>query len=406
MKAGYTGSDTRKILNAMMRFFKVKKSRAKRKTDHVRKGICLITPPIARASITPLSNLLEIFDNNAIEITLISGGEVTQLPTRDEKKTVKELFYIGSYTRLPLSTLVKIFAGIIKAKSQFNYVLLTFGAEIIFPIIFLLKLMKKPVILMLAGDVKEEAKIEKRWLYPMVVIFRKFCYLFANFIIIYSPLLVKKYGLTKFAGKVKIASEHIIDFGVFQFRNKISERNSLVGFVGRFSYEKQIVNLIVAFAKYLKSFDVQLLLIGDGPLKNTIENYIKCRSLEKKIQIKGWLPRSALPDYYNSFKLLVLPSVSEGLPNVILEAMACGTPVLATPVGAIPDLVKDCKTGFLLNSTEPKHIAERIIELLGKEHLLEEVSINAHNYVRGKFSYHKTMDSWRRILSELELVMV
>jgi glycosyltransferase involved in cell wall biosynthesis len=100
-------------------------------------------------------------------------------------------------------------------------------------------------------------------------------------------------------------------------------------------------------------------------------------------------------------KLLVLPSYTEGLPNIVLEAMACGTVVLATPVGAIPDIIKDGETGFLLKSNDPKHIAERILELLNKPELLDKVSINAYNYVRKNFSYEKTLDAWRKILSEL-----
>jgi glycosyltransferase involved in cell wall biosynthesis len=82
--------------------------------------------------------------------------------------------------------------------------------------------------------------------------------------------------------------------------------------------------------------------------------------------------------------------------------MACGTPVLATPVGGIPDLVKEGETGFLLKSNNPEHMAERIIELLNKPEILEKVSINAYNYVRENFSFEKTLKSWRRIFSELE----
>jgi glycosyltransferase involved in cell wall biosynthesis len=100
-------------------------------------------------------------------------------------------------------------------------------------------------------------------------------------------------------------------------------------------------------------------------------------------------------------KLLVLPSFTEGLPNILLEAMACGTPVLATPVGAIKDIIKESETGFLLKSDDPIHIAERIIELLNNPELLEEVSIKAYNYVRENFSFEKTLDAWRKILSEL-----
>jgi glycosyltransferase involved in cell wall biosynthesis len=68
----------------------------------------------------------------------------------------------------------------------------------------------------------------------------------------------------------------------------------------------------------------------------------------------------------------------------------------------IPDVIKDGETGFLLKSNDPKHIADKIIELLSKPELLEKVSINAYDYVRENFSYEKTLESWRKIIREIE----
>jgi glycosyltransferase involved in cell wall biosynthesis len=82
--------------------------------------------------------------------------------------------------------------------------------------------------------------------------------------------------------------------------------------------------------------------------------------------------------------------------------MACETPVLATPVGAIPDIIRDGETGFLLKSNDPKYIAEKIVDLLNKPELLEKVSKNAYKWVRENFSEEKTLESWRRILHEFE----
>ena len=82
--------------------------------------------------------------------------------------------------------------------------------------------------------------------------------------------------------------------------------------------------------------------------------------------------------------------------------MACGTPVLATPVGGVSYVVKEGETGFLLNSNDPKHIAERIVDLLNRPNLLESVSAKAYRYVRENFNPENTLEVWRRILMDLE----
>jgi glycosyltransferase involved in cell wall biosynthesis len=149
----------------------------------------------------------------------------------------------------------------------------------------------------------------------------------------------------------------------------------------------------------------QFLICGKGDLADKVKKIIKDKKLEEHVNLNGWIPHEDVPRVLNELKLLVLPSFTEGLPNIILEAMACGTPVLVTSVGAILDVIKDGETGFLLRSNDPKRIAERIIELLNKPELLEKVSVNAYNFVRENFSYEKTLESWRRMLSELELSM-
>jgi len=148
--------------------------------------------------------------------------------------------------------------------------------------------------------------------------------------------------------------------------------------------------------------DISFFIGGYGLHYETMKEIITKNNLGDKIEMVGWIPHKMVNKYLNEMKLLVLPSYSEGLPTIILEAMACGTPVLATPVGAVPDIIEDGETGFLLKSNDPKHIAEKIIELLNKPELLEKVSINAYNYVRENFSYGKILKSWKRLLQEID----
>ena len=102
------------------------------------------------------------------------------------------------------------------------------------------------------------------------------------------------------------------------------------------------------------------------------------------------------PDYLN--KLFVLLSYTEGLPHTLLEAMACGTPVLATPVGAIPDVIKDGAAGFIMENNSPECIAKNIVKALAHPNI-NGITKNARALVEGKYNYQAAVDGYRIILS-------
>jgi glycosyltransferase involved in cell wall biosynthesis len=144
--------------------------------------------------------------------------------------------------------------------------------------------------------------------------------------------------------------------------------------------------------------------VGKGLLKNEIRSILEVPIASNMVQIIESVPEEAFPDLLNELRLYILPSHSEGLPNTILEAMASGTPTLATPVGAISDVISQEETGFLLTSYNPKHIARTIIDLISKPTLLERVSINSQRYVIENFSYEKTLESWRKMYRDIGLL--
>jgi len=219
--------------------------------------------------------------------------------------------------------------------------------------------------------------------------------------IVYSKNLIKEWNLEKYRNKISIAYEHFLDFSKFEIKKKLSERNNLVGYIGRLSKEKGVMNFFEAIPKILEEGDeIKFLIVGEGHLRDEIEKYLEEKNLNDKVKLVGWIPHDKLPNYLNELKLLVLPSYTEGLPNIVLEAMACGTPVLATPVGAIPDVIRDGKTGFIMKNNSPECIAKNVIRAL--EHPdLERVVESARALVEQEFTYEKIVKRWREILESI-----
>ena len=115
----------------------------------------------------------------------------------------------------------------------------------------------------------------------------------------------------------------------------------------------------------LKDYKIKFLIAGEGELHNEMKTFIS--ENDSDIDFIDWIPHNELPDNLNRLKLFVLPSYNEGLPNIIMEAMACGTPVLATSVGAIPDIIEDGKTGFIMANNSPDLIRRKIIEIIQRD---------------------------------------
>jgi len=132
-----------------------------------------------------------------------------------------------------------------------------------------------------------------------------------------------------------------IDLDIFKPMNLEKEYDLI--FVGRLVKNKGID----LFLKAVKGLDCKVVIVGDGPLKNKIRSKIKNWKL--KADLAGWAKDSEeVARFLNQSKILIMPSYNEGGPRVVAEAMACGVPILATPVGIVADIIKDNQSGQLI----------------------------------------------------------
>ena len=227
-------------------------------------------------------------------------------------------------------------------------------------------------------------------------------YRISDIIVVYSPILIRDWDLEKYSRKIKIARHHFIDFNTFRMIIHLSERPKMIGYIGRMNFEKGFENFLDSLPAVFESDkNLKILIVGDGPMKHLIPKKISKEQLENECHNKKLDPsRKIFLNIYNNLKLLIIPSYTEGLSNVLLEAMACGTPVLATPVGAIPDIIKDGETGYIMENNSPDCIAKSIKEHL-KDPNIENIARNAKKMVEREFTFEIAVKQWKRILDNI-----
>ena len=260
------------------------------------------------------------------------------------------------------------------------------------------KIMRKKVILVFAGSFVQSLAASNDLMHVFVRILSNINCKLANNIILYSEYLIKEWQMEKYNSKILISHRHFINFDKFNIHKPFNKRKNFIGYIGRLSPEKGVLNLIKCVEHLKNKTDFKFLIIGEGSLKWELDKFVNDENLKDNVNFLGWKSREEISECLNELKLLVLPSYTEGLPNVIIEAMACGTPVLATKVGGIPDLIQDGKTGFILDNNSPECISENINRVLNY-HDIEDIIYNAHNLVLNEFEYDTVVKKWSKIIN-------
>lgn len=134
---------------------------------------------------------------------------------------------------------------------------------------------------------------------------------------------------------------------------------------------------------------IKLLIIGEGKDKNKLVELVRQLSLEGRVMFLGQIDHKDLPKYLKIAHIFVRPSLSEGLGNVFMEAMAAGLPIIGTRVGGIPDFLADYKTGLFCEVKNPESIARKILELLDNPQLARIISENGKNLAFEEYGWEK-----------------
>ncbi|MBU2068454.1 glycosyltransferase family 4 protein, partial [Patescibacteria group bacterium] len=186
-----------------------------------------------------------------------------------------------------------------------------------------------------------------------------------------------------------------------ELKRELGIRNEkIILTVSRLVKKNGIDDLIKA-GQYL-DFPFKILIAGSGEQEKELKDLTKKLEFENKVIFLGQIDYNDLPKYYSSSDIFVRPSLSEGLGNVFLEAMATGLPVIGTKVGGIPDFLEDRKTGLFCEVNNPKSIANKIKEVLENDQLRKTLIDNGLNLVREKYTWDSVAQKMENIFEKLQ----
>ncbi len=231
----------------------------------------------------------------------------------------------------------------------------------------------------------------------------------------YLADMARKYG---YKGKMEVVPNGVdldkyqalsIKYHVSEIKTKLNIRKSdkIIISVSRLVEKNGINDLIEAFnltnipSSQFPVLSSKLLIIGSGPLERQLKAQARKLNLEKKVLFFGDIPNEKVPQYLAISDIFCRPSLSEGLGTAFLEAMAMSVPVVATPVGGIPDFLQDNETGLFCKIKNPQDIAKKI-KILSENHALREKIIgNARKMIEEKYNWDNIARKIKDIFSEL-----
>ncbi|MEK6916592.1 MAG: glycosyltransferase [Nanoarchaeota archaeon] len=180
----------------------------------------------------------------------------------------------------------------------------------------------------------------------------------------------------KLKSKVIVISNGI-EIKKFKKKNKYNKFPKFLQ-IGRVGFEKKIDIVIDAMSILIKKYPkAKLTIVGDGPAMETLKKQVSKLNLEKNVEFTGFVPRNKIAKIYRNHDVFITASEMETQGLVLLEAMASGLPVIGVNVLAIPDVVHNKKTGFLVKRGDYKAIARKMCKFIEEPNLIKEYGRNA-----------------------------
>lgn len=179
--------------------------------------------------------------------------------------------------------------------------------------------------------------------------------------------------------------------------------SKVVGFVGELREKKGLATLLTGYAQTNKKIPSTLLIVGEireGEDKKLFDEF-QLSNPENQIIVTGHVPHKDLPAYYSLMDVFIHPSLRDGMPNAVLEAMACGVPVIATPVGGVLDVLEDGVNGRTIPVNDAEMLAKVTEELLNDPEQCTRLSKKAREKIEAKFTLQSELQANLNIYNKL-----
>ncbi|MFB6283494.1 MAG: glycosyltransferase family 4 protein [Halobacteria archaeon] len=372
-------------------------------------GVCVVT---FRGKETPqnatylLLNVLSALTEVSLVTTALAESSKIQgeYTVTETAHTTKGGSFLSTLSRF-LSNQLRVCNAVRKTDASVVYF---FGGQAYVVPILYSRLIGRKVLVQPRGDValtlrmewkKDMSDVVAMVLYSLVRLLEMTGYYLSHGVVTYTPSMASELGVSRFRDKLYAYGTRYIKVDEFRPEKSFEDREDRIGFVGRLDTEKGIDVLVEA----VKNLDpeIKFRFVGDGDYREDVERELSDEIEEGRVEMEGWVEHDEIPENLNDLRLVVMPSSpTEGLPTSIQEAFGCGTPVYATPVSGIPDVVREGETGFLMESKDPEKIARRIEEILERDDLTE-ISRRCRELCVERYSYRASVEGFGKILSDV-----
>ena len=206
--------------------------------------------------------------------------------------------------------------------------------------------------------------------------------------------------ITIYNGMKAESFQHVFDDLEMRRRYFLTKNDFVIGTAGRLSDEKGHAYLIRAIPDLVKEIkNIKLIIAGDGPLKGELECLVEKLRVSSFVRFLGY--EKEIERFLAAIDLFILPSLTEGLPISLLEAMACGRPVIGTKIGGTKEVIEDSINGILIPPMNVKAISESIKSLYYDQESRKRMGWEGKRHVNLKFSSKAMTEGYGKLYREI-----